>query len=56
MRPFPAPSALNVRTPRICMSALPFAECFGTVATITSRDNEFDEEFDTAAEVRRLSP
>ena len=32
------------------------AECFGTVATITSRDNEFDEEFDTAAEVRRLSP
>ena len=32
------------------------AECFGTVATIVSQDNESDVEFDTASEVRRLAP
>lgn len=32
------------------------AECFGTVATVTSTSNEAAEEFTTAAEVRRLSP
>lgn len=31
-------------------------ECFGTVAVVTSRDNEPAAEFTTAAEVRRLSP
>ena len=31
------------------------AECFGTVATIVSQDNESDVEFDTASEVRRLA-
>jgi len=32
------------------------AECFGTVATITSNSNETGSEFTTAAEVRRLAP
>lgn len=32
------------------------AECFGTVATVTSTSNEASEEFTSAAEVRRLSP
>ena len=32
------------------------AECFGTVATVTSRANESADEFTTAAEVRRLAP
>jgi hypothetical protein len=32
------------------------AECFGTVATITSQDYESGAEFTDAAEVRRLSP
>ena len=32
------------------------AECFGTVATVTSKDNEADVEFTAAAEVRRLAP
>ena len=32
------------------------AECFGTVATITSNSNETTVEFTTAAEVSRLSP
>jgi hypothetical protein len=31
-------------------------ECFGSVATITSEDNEADVEFTTAKEVRRLTP
>ncbi|MCA2981792.1 MAG: hypothetical protein INH41_01695 [Myxococcaceae bacterium] len=31
-------------------------ECFGTVATVRSRDNETSTEFTTAREVRRLSP
>lgn len=31
-------------------------ECFGTIATIVSEDNETAAEFTTAAEVRRLSP
>jgi hypothetical protein len=31
-------------------------ECFGTVATVRSRDNETSTEFTTAKEVRRLSP
>lgn len=32
------------------------SECFGTVATVTSRDNERREEFTRASEVRRLTP
>lgn len=32
------------------------AECFGTVATVTSTDNETSTEFTSTAEVRRLSP
>jgi hypothetical protein len=32
------------------------AECFGTVAAITSEDNELEVEFTSASEVRRLSP
>lgn len=32
------------------------AECFGTVATIRSNDNETAVEFTTAAEIRRLAP
>jgi len=31
-------------------------ECYGTVATITSGDNETDAEFTHAAEVRRIAP
>lgn len=31
-------------------------ECYGTVATVTSTDNEPYEEFTTAAEIRRISP
>ncbi|MBI4705774.1 MAG: hypothetical protein HY744_32170 [Deltaproteobacteria bacterium] len=32
------------------------AECFGTVATVVSHDNEASPEFEQAAEVRRLAP
>jgi hypothetical protein len=32
------------------------AECFGTVASIVSQDNEPNSEFSTAGEVRRLAP
>lgn len=32
------------------------AECFGTVATVTSRSFETDSEFTVAAELRRLAP
>jgi hypothetical protein len=32
------------------------AECFGSVATVTSRDFEASSEFDDPAEVRRLAP
>jgi hypothetical protein len=32
------------------------AECFGSVATITSQDNEDEVEFTSAKEVRRLAP
>jgi hypothetical protein len=31
-------------------------ECYGTIATITSTDNEADVEFTRAAEIRRISP
>ncbi len=31
-------------------------ECYGTVATVTSADNEANEEFTNAAEIRRISP
>jgi hypothetical protein len=31
-------------------------ECYGTVATITSRDNEGDVEFTRALEIRRIAP
>ncbi|MEQ9322300.1 MAG: hypothetical protein RIF41_24250, partial [Polyangiaceae bacterium] len=32
------------------------AECFGSVATVVSEDQEFEKEFTDAAEVRRLAP
>ena len=32
------------------------SECFGTVATVTSQNNEPSAEFSSLAEVRRLSP
>ena len=32
------------------------SECFGTVATVTSEDDEDQVEFSRAAEVRRLAP
>ena len=31
-------------------------ECYGTVATVTSTDNESNAEFTSAAEIRRISP
>lgn len=31
-------------------------ECYGTIATVTSTDNETNEEFTRAAEIRRISP
>jgi hypothetical protein len=31
-------------------------ECYGTVATVTSADNESNEEFTSAKEIRRISP
>jgi hypothetical protein len=31
-------------------------ECYGTIATVTSKPNETQEEFTTAAEIRRLAP
>lgn len=31
-------------------------ECYGTIATVSSKPNELQEEFTTAAEIRRLSP
>jgi hypothetical protein len=31
-------------------------ECYGTIATVTSSDNETNEEFTHAAEIRRISP
>jgi len=40
----------------VVRSFLFVAECFGTVATITSHDNEPNEQFDSASEVRRLAP
>lgn len=63
--PFGAFDVLRVRTvlDRL-VGALPtrirsyafVSECFGTVATIASRDNETQVEFTRAAEVSRLSP
>jgi hypothetical protein len=31
-------------------------ECYGTVATVTSEDNEADVEFTHALEIRRIAP
>jgi hypothetical protein len=31
-------------------------ECYGTIATVTSTENESDVEFTRAAEIRRISP
>lgn len=31
-------------------------ECYGTIATVVSADNEVNEEFTTAAEIRRIAP
>ncbi len=43
-------------TPTVTRSFLFVAECFGTVATLTSQPNESANEFSSAAEVRRLAP
>ncbi|NUN12406.1 MAG: hypothetical protein HUU55_02085 [Myxococcales bacterium] len=42
--------------PTVTRSFLFLSECFGTVATITSKANELQEEFIFASEVRRLAP
>ena len=42
--------------PTTIQSHLFVSECFGTVATIVSRDNESTVDFTRAAEVRRLAP
>jgi hypothetical protein len=63
--PFGEFSVLRVRTvltrtvgalPTITRSFGFVAECFGTIATITSNANETATDFTTAAEIRRLSP
>ena len=40
----------------VVRSFLFVAECFGTVATVTSQDNESNVQFEDASEVRRLAP
>jgi hypothetical protein len=48
---------LNPWTPILTLRSFNWnTECFGTVATLTSTDNESSTEFTSAAEVRRLSP
>jgi hypothetical protein len=42
--------------PTVVRSFLFVAECFGTVATVVSKDNETETEFSQASEVRRLAP
>ncbi|MFT3708398.1 MAG: hypothetical protein QM817_12160 [Archangium sp.] len=64
--PFAAFPVLRVRTtmvrslnfvPSITIRSYNWnTECFGTVATVTSQNNETSAEFTSAAEVRRLSP
>jgi hypothetical protein len=45
-----------VVTPTVVRSFAFVTECYGTVATVTSADNESNEEFTAAKEIRRLSP
>jgi hypothetical protein len=45
-----------VVTPTIVRTFAFVTECYGTVATVTSADNETNEEFTTASEIRRISP
>jgi hypothetical protein len=66
LTPFASFPVLRVRTTMVrSLSLLPpvtirsftwNTECFGTVATVTSENNETSAEFTDAAEVRRLSP
>lgn len=42
--------------PTVVRTYLFTTECFGTIASIVSKDNEQSAEFTTAAEVQRLSP
>ncbi len=42
--------------PTVVRTYLFTTECFGTIASIVSKDNEQNAEFTTAAEVQRLSP
>ena len=45
-----------VVTPTVVRSFAFVTECYGTVATVTSTDNETNEEFTSASEIRRLAP
>jgi hypothetical protein len=45
-----------VVTPTVVRSFAFVTECYGTVATVTSTDNETNEEFTSASEIRRISP
>jgi hypothetical protein len=45
-----------VVTPTVVRSFAFVTECYGTVATVTSKDNEANEEFTTAKEIRRIAP
>jgi hypothetical protein len=49
-------TSFGVTTTTIVRSFAFVTECYGTVATVTSTDNETTEEFTNAAEIRRLSP
>ena len=63
--PFGTFSVLRVRTvltrtvgvvPTVTRSFAFVAECFGTVATVTSQPNEIQTEFASASEITRLTP
>lgn len=45
-----------VVTPTVVRSFAFVTECYGTVATVTSKDNEANAEFTSAAEIRRIAP
>jgi len=45
-----------VVTPTVVRSFAFVTECYGTVATVTSADNEANAEFTSASEIRRISP
>jgi hypothetical protein len=45
-----------VVTPTVVRTFAFVTECYGTVATVTSTDNEANAEFTSASEIRRLAP